>query len=203
MKGNRVVIASVVLLFAIAGGATLWLARRQDTRVAKVPPSPSTSITASILKTFRLDETDENRFSTRSLFSNESQALHLETVPDIDADSAETLIEDGIMGIQALYANALSAYPENLSRELDTPAQFRPEFVSRVINGVTYRYFLLYATDRFTYGAASKDTARLRSLVGWIYCEERSSLYKVRIFAPLDTPPGTLEDFFTKLPCGR
>ena len=127
--------------------------------------------------------------------------LQLEVITDLDPDSAETLIEDGIMGIHALYANALSVYPENLSKQVATPDRFRPQFFRKEVNSVPYRFFLLYATERLAYGAASEDTIKRRSLLGWIYCAGQRTLYKLRLFAPLETQPADLEKFFLALPC--
>ena len=161
----------------------------------------SKSLADEIGKTFQLQEEQSDRFSTRRTFTRGNEVLQLETIPEIDRESAGTLIDEGIMGIEALYANALSAYPENLSARLGTPARFRPELRRKEINGEVYRYFLLYATERLAYGASSEDMVKRRSLLGWIYCNEERALYKVKLFAPLNTGSDALETFFLALTC--
>ena len=175
--------------------------RDQGNEETRPAAERSRSLVGEIGKSFQLQEEQSDRFSTRRTFTRGNEVLQLETIAEIDRESAETLIEEGIMGIEALYANALSAYPENLSARLGTPARFRPELRRKEVNGQAYRYFLLYATERLGYGASNEEMAKRRSLLGWIYCNEERALYKVKLFAPLDAGTEALERFFLALAC--
>ncbi|MGI8605362.1 MAG: hypothetical protein ACR2OZ_20505 [Verrucomicrobiales bacterium] len=202
VKPVKSVCLALGITVVLAGGF-FWKQRRLSRNENKSAMSARVSVPEAILRSFQLVERTEDRFSIRSTFTNEEEVLELETVSEIDGDSARTLVEDGIMGIHALYAQALSAYPENLSKQVSVPARFRPEFFRKSVNGVLYNYFLLSATERFAYGATSEDVLTRRSLLGWIYCEQEQTLYKIRMFAPLATSSGKLEEFFLALSCQR
>jgi hypothetical protein len=196
----RSAVAALGLTVALAGGVYVHRHREKEGR-NQSPTSTRITLPEVIEQSFQLVERVEDRFSTRTTFRKGEQVLNLETIGDLDADSAQTLIEDGIMGVHALYAQALSAYPENLSKQVSAPEHFRPRFYRREHDGVRYNYFLLYANDRSAYGATDEDSVKQRSLLGWIYCEHRQTVYKIRMFAPLATPHATLEEFFLSLPC--
>ena len=111
------------------------------------------------------------------------------------------MLEDGIMGVQALYANALSPYPGDISKEVVSDGRFRPQLVRTNRNGQPRDYVLLFANDRLGYGATTADAARYRSLLGWFYCERTDVFYKVRCFIPLTERKEELETFFLSLSC--
>ena len=84
---------------------------------------------------------------------------------------------------------------------MSAPGRFRPEFFRKTIDSVSYHYFLLYANARLAYGAADEESINQRSLLGWIYCDAQRTVYKIRIFAPLDHSATSLESYFLLLPC--
>ena len=141
------------------------------------------------------------RFSSELTLTNLESVLKIEVIAGIDSASASTMIEDGMMGLQALYANALSPYPGDISREVVSDRRFRPQMVCTNVDGRSLNYALLSANERFGYGVASADAVRYRSLVGWIHCVDRSALYKVRYFAPLTEPDEDLVQFYRRLEC--
>lgn len=204
MRPGRFLLGVAVAL-ALATAAAILIHWRRP-RLSPAPEQTSVSVTQALpealLETFELKERREDRFSTRSSYfdSRRNWELELEVIPDLDAESAQTLIDEGIMGIIALYANALSAYPEKLSRKLDTPTRFQPELSRREIDGVTVHYFHLFATDRLTYGATHEDTAKRRSVLAWVYAPGHSRLYKVKVFAPLETSWESMDGFLFALP---
>lgn len=192
----------LAISFTVAGGAFYYVNRDQgSTSDVWRGPSPGAFIPAAIRRSFALVEERQDRFSKRETFIKDDRILRLETIADLDPDSAATLMREGALGIQALYANALSDYPDDLSQKVATPPRFRPVFVETVSGEVPRAYFLLYATDRLTVGAASDDTATKRALLGWVYCKDDQALYRIEVFAPRETEPKDLEDFFLTLSC--
>jgi hypothetical protein len=153
------------------------------------------------LGSLHLAETNHRRASDRFTLTNADTTVQFEVYPNLDRESAEILIKDNVMGIHALYADALSPYPGDISNRIVTGQRFKPEYREKTEGEHRYRYFLLYANDRFAYGATAKDSAHFRSLLGWIYCGRDSRLYKVRFFAPADTPGDRLERWFLRLTC--
>lgn len=192
----------LALVFA-AVVASAWLVKHQQSAAVRerLEPQQKTSIPDAIRRSFELVEQRQDRFSHRSTLTRKDQVLHLETIAELDAESAATVIHEGVIGIEALYANALSDYPGDLSQKVTTPPRFRPVLSRAPLGQVPRAYFLLYATERLTFGAVSEDTAKRRALLGWIYCESERALYRVELFTSLTTPPNALEDYFLALSC--
>jgi hypothetical protein len=180
-----------VLLLGI--GAWLWSTRRRQTE----PSAPS--LETAIARKLPLLNESTDRFSTRRSYRAGDEEIEIEIIKGLDADAAKLMIDDGVMGIHALYADALSAYPEALSRQVKTPERFQPVVTRKEVRGVPCTLLTLYATERRAYGALSDDTVKLRSLLGWIYQANEQTLYKIRIFAPLTTSPLRLEERFESL----
>lgn len=195
---------SILILGAMALAAAGCAARRADrvgppaTRVpevtARLPKSP-------LLDTFQIVDVQERRFSSEVTFTNGARVLKIEVVPHLGPEGAQILLEDGVMGVQALYANALSPYPGDISREVITDARYRPTLVRTNWNGRERTFVLVFANDRFGHGAMAADAVRYRALVGWFYCERAEVFYKVRCFLPLAARRDELESLFLSLGC--
>ncbi len=163
-------------------------------------PSPAAT-TDFRISHLRLATVQPKRFSSELTLTNLESVLKVEVIAGIDSASASTMIADGMMGLQALYANALSPYPGDISREVVSDRRFQPQIVSTNMDGCSLNYALIFANERFGYGVASADAVRYRSLVGWIHCANRSTLYKVRHFAPLTVRDEDLVQFYRRLKC--
>ena len=159
-------------------------------------------LSSSRLEGFGLSEHFERRGAEHWTLTNAGTVLKVEGHHDLDRDSAILLLEDGRMGIEALYANALSPYPGDISFKIETQKEFLPRSLESRSAGVHRSGFLLFANDRQGYGATTKQQTCYKSVVGWIHCEKTGSLYKVRWFVPQETPDQALRDFFNSLKCG-
>jgi hypothetical protein len=112
-------------------------------------------LTSPELAPFRLKEKKKGRFSTKFVFTADDRSLHLEVFERMEAETAHTLQEDGIMGVEALYADALSPYPGDITRKIVKDRRFKPRLVRK--DGLAY--YLLYANERFGYGASTGGDA--------------------------------------------
>lgn len=153
------------------------------------------------LRGFVLSATDTKRDSTVYTLTNNDSVMKIEVLEHIDARDAETLLQDGIMGIQALYANALSPYPGDISKQVTTDPAFQPRLFRTTNAPLTYTYFLLFANDRFGYGATTRDSIKFKSLAGWLYCRSRQEFFKVKLFVPPATSDRIMEAMFISLHC--
>jgi len=150
---------------------------------------------------FHTSEIQSRRFSTEMTFTNAERVVKIEIIPELDQEGAQTLLNDSIMGVQALYANALSPYPGDISRQVVSDRRFSPELVRTNWGSGARQYMLLFANDRLGYGAVTADVVKYRSLLGWTYCDRARIFYKVRYFAPLNARREELENFFRLLEC--
>jgi hypothetical protein len=192
-------ICIVSILAAAISGCTPLPQKAPASR--KLPVAGPVAAQSFRLAGFELSEVQSRRFSSEMTFTNAERLVRIEIVPELDSEGAQTLLNDSIMGVQALYANALSPYPGDISRQVVSDARFRPELVRTNWNSGARQYMLLFANDRFGYGAVTADVVKYRSLLGWIYCERARTFYKVRYFAPLQARREEFEEFFRSLEC--
>ena len=155
----------------------------------------------SALRGFALAETNSKRDSTVYTLTNRDSVIKIEVLDQIDAQDAQTLLQDGVMGIQALYANALSPYPGDISNKVGTDPAFQPRLFRATNSPVSFTYLVLYANDRFGYGATTKDSVKYKSLIGWFYCGARKEFFKVKLFAPPAASDREMEAILTSLRC--
>ena len=193
----------VVAAIGVAGvAAAIWFGKVRHAPSNPGPDGPLRKLFQSpVLPDFTFAGTDAKRDSTLHTFTNSGSVIRIEVFEHVDATDAETLLQDGVMGIQALYANALSAYPGDISNKLVTDPNFQPRLFHVTNSIARYTYLLLYANDRFGYGATTKDAVKYKSLIGWFYCEAQKQFFKVRLFSPPTTTDHTMETTFTSLRC--
>jgi hypothetical protein len=185
-------------VLAVAGCAPLG---QREPAARKLPAARPVEAQSCDLPGFHVSEIQSRRFSTELTFTNAERVVKIEIVPELDREGAQTLLNDSMMGVQALYANALSPYPGDISRQVVSDHRFRPELVQTNWGGGLRQYLLLFANDRLGYGAVTADVVHYRSLLGWVYCERAGTFYKVRYFAPLGTRREEFENFFRSLDC--
>ncbi len=150
---------------------------------------------------FSLAATDIKPDAKVYTFTNETSVSKIEVLEQIESSDATVLVQDSVMGIQALYANALSPYPGDISNKVTTDPAYGPRLRRATNAAIVSTYFLLYANDRFGYGAATKDSVKFKSLVGWFHCAAQKKFFKVKLFVPLTTSDRELETMFISLRC--
>lgn len=160
-------------------------------------------IYSDAFKDYALEQKFEQKDSQVYIFSGKNQRLHIEVIAGIDSSSADILTESELMGIKALYANALSAYPGEVSREIVCNDRFKPIFMDYTSGGQRYEYVLLHSTDRFGLGACTEDSVKYKHLIGWKFCPQSSTLFIIREFFPLDSAFDSLEEMFQSFFCTR
>jgi hypothetical protein len=191
---------AVLVIVALAGA--VWWGMRQRKRGHGSANNPlQRMFTGNPLPGFSLAGTDLKSGSTVYTFTNEASVSKIEVLEHIEPADASVLVQDGVMGIQALYANALSPYPGDISNKVATEPAYRPRLFQVTNAAIRSTYFLLYANDRLGYGGTTKDSVKFKSLVGWFHCAAGKEFFKVKMFAPLTTSDRDLEAMFFSLRC--
>lgn len=144
---------------------------------------------------------DETEQSTKLLYRRDDVVLKISSLDDIGKASADILLSDEIQTINALYANALSPYPGEISDEIMCPEKFKPEFHTRQTPWLNYSYFTLFATDRFTYGACTEDLVKYKSILAWTYCSKKNTFYRFEFFIPIEIFSKSHLDMITSFRC--
>lgn len=187
-------IAVAVIFFGANWGSVREPARPETNRI---PPL----LKSKCLRDFTLTAIEKGRSSTVHTFTTKDRLLKIEVIPEVEKETAGALLSDGIMGLEALYANALSPYPGDISNTVVGDARFRPKFFRKEVGQTTYSYYLLFANERMGYGASTADSVKFKSLLGWVYCETSKDFYKVKYFVPLETEAPSVEGIFLALTC--
>lgn len=194
--------ACVTVLAVFLFAAYFENSRRSSTPPAGVSKEPLPALLRSdALKGCVVTETEEKRSSVVYTLKCDTWTVIIERMPYLESEAASALIEEGMMNVEALYADALSPYPGDISRKVATDPRFRPQRFQREVAGVRYNYYLLFANERFGYGAMTDDAVKFRSLLGWFYCAPTREFFRVKYFAPLSTEARALENSFLALPC--
>jgi len=139
----------------------------------------------------------------KSIWTKPGYRLQVEKFVAMDPGSSQSLVRDELLGIKALYADALSAYPGQISNTIVCPEEYQPVFRRGRVPGRTQEYVLLYATERFGLGACTQDSVFYKHLRGWLYCPMRKELYIVRYFMPPDQDFMLAENIFFSLSCSQ
>jgi len=183
----------VALLQLLIGVATCT---RREPSVGAMPHFPSAT---KLVETTRV----ERRHSILVTLRDDSTGtiVKVEAFPGLEEESADALVEQGIIGFEALHAGALSPYPGDISRRIVADEKIRPRRVETAREGRSMTYYLVLANERFGYGLTTPEAAHYRSLLGWLHCADQDVLFKVRIYVPLATPPDELEALFLSSGC--
>lgn len=155
------------------------------------------------LEKFEIDEYffDEHEIATKVTLRDSKNIFKIEAITDIDIKSADILINDKILTIKALYGNALSPYPGEISNELICNEKFMPEFNTKKTDRLSYSYFILFANDRFTYGACSEDLIEYKSILAWTYCDEKNIFYQFELFSSIESFSESNLELITSFSC--
>ena len=192
----------LIATICVAVAAAVWIGKGRNKSAIDAQAPSTAPLGSPALPGFTFAGQDVTRDSTVYTLTNSSGSVaRIEVLEHIEAADAETLVQDGVMGMQALYANALSAYPGDISNKIATDPAFQPRLVHLTNSAVRYTYMLLYANDRFGYGATTRDSVKYKSLIGWFFCEDRKEFFKVKLFAAPSQPDNSLERTLTSLRC--
>ncbi|MBL9167278.1 MAG: hypothetical protein JNN07_06020 [Verrucomicrobiales bacterium] len=175
---------TVGVLMVFTQGCAYLKPRGADTSggsPAAASPAWLGSLRGSALDGFQLSEQLERRGTSLITATNlAGDILKLERIPGLDADSASRLIGDGVMSLEALYANALSPYPGDLSNRVITDDGFHP----RRAAGPREPWFVLFANDRFGFGVSTPEQVKYKALLGWVHSDSSEELFKIRLYVP-------------------
>lgn len=163
------------------------------------------NLNSELFANFKITETlSQDYATTYHLATNIDggrEFLSIEKIRGIKEASAKAIIQDSTFNIEAVYVNALSAYPGEVSNEIVCNEKFKPIYKEIVTPGSVHPYYLLYTTERFGLGACAEDTIAYKQLIGWIYCQKREELYTIKYAIPLNESFTKLEALFLSLKC--
>ena len=182
MKNTKII--AVVMILAIAGaGAILAHSTSQQSLTARLK---SWNLDSAGLEGFEIQKTvhltypGSDKIQITAVKGAEIvMAARLDAAPEI----AKTYTEEKQFGIESLYKSVLSTYPDVITKTIECPAEFMPKYHENITALQETRYYLLYASERLTYGVCSADLVRHRALFALVYCRQTQKLLSLEVFA--------------------
>lgn len=100
--------------------------------------------------------------------------------------------------INSTYEPIKSPYPGSITRERACPEELK---LIKVDDNFNSTYYLIYSTNRYSYGACSWDSVKYRVVLLFRYCEYKKELYQVEIFIPVDESNESYLEMAEKIKC--
>jgi hypothetical protein len=107
--------------------------------------------------------------------------LRVERVGGVSAAEAKTAVSDRVFKLRSIYDPHEDPYFAALTKKTVCPA----EFSLRLEEGPPV-VALFFSNERLTYGACTREAARYRTFVSFMYCQRTKSLFTVESFIPTE-----------------
>ena len=154
------------------------------------------------LKGFELKKSYTEQKSTHALMYSDGQNIvRLKIIPSENIGESEKLINTSTLTIQSLYDTTASSYPGMISNEIICDSRFIPE--QKLIEDKKRKltYFVLYLSDRLSYGACTDDLTSYKGIMAWTHCEEKRELRQFEFISPKTSFQEHYLDFVTENIC--
>ena len=157
------------------------------------------------LEGFKVVEKKENNILgisfIRMTATNGSLTLKTEYAKGINTVRARQYIAEKRFGIESLYISIPSPYPDVITRTIECPEKFKPVFDITNQDDQDSLYYILYATERFTYGVCSDDLVKYRAIFYLVHCKQKSELYQIESFIAPEEFADDLVDMLRSFKC--
>lgn len=150
----------------------------------------------------KADEVENGLPFERVVASNGNYSVWIEHFKDVDAIKSNQYISEKKSSIDSIYTVLPAAYPDVVTRSLECSDKFRPIFNSSDQGNQESFVYILYANNRFTYGACSDDTAKYREIFYIAYCKDTKELYQIEYFVPKEEFSQVFVDKISGFRCG-
>jgi hypothetical protein len=122
---------------------------------------------------------EHSRDTYKALYQNVAEGFVRIEKRKVGKDDQALLIDSAILKINALFENASSPYPGQISDEIECPEVFHPIETTIDKEEVVLKVVEVYLTDRLAIGACSDAQAKYKEIVTWMYCEDHDRLYQI------------------------
>lgn len=141
-----------------------------------------------IVNTYGFKLTDSHVSEDEKIYDIEARKNNIFTKIKIIKDIGEKA-SDGYQDYQLKMINSIfeplkTPYPSMVTNERICPEEFKPLKVNK--NNTNSTYYLMYSTNRYSYGACSWDSVKYRVILLFRYCENDKELYRIELFIPID-----------------
>jgi len=159
------------------------------------------------LNEFKVKEVyQDNNNIYRALLFKDDDLLRVDLHSSISEEEANSSIQAQITRMKALFENATSPYPGEISDEIECGEKYMPAFLEKEINGIQVSYFAGFLNKRLVFGACTDDQAAYQGILALFYCPNLSQLYQLEIIAPnekFSKSPEVYKQILESVSCGK
>jgi len=136
------------------------------------------------------------------LSTDNSKIIKIRRFSNIDNKTFISYVQDKFLQLNSLFVSTPSPYFGIITQKIECPDEFKPKINKTITsdqNEVTY--YILYTSERFTYGVCSKDLIKYKTLFTFVYCSDKKDLYQVEIFDPPNELDNNLIEIISSFKC--
>lgn len=188
MNTKNKIIAIILFVTAVAVGAYFFRANNNLSHQFK-----KNGIHLSEIEGFKLKELTENKiFAER-----DGEILKIEIIKNINESKAEEYVKNQTALLKGMFESQLPPYPEFLTKESGCAEKYKP----KEYQGKYGKYFILYAGNRLGYGVCVDDLIEYRASLGYFYCQDKDTLFKIEYFSDLNKDLNAIVNFNNSFVC--
>ncbi|MFH1403229.1 MAG: hypothetical protein ABIH11_03060 [Candidatus Altiarchaeota archaeon] len=125
--------------------------------------------------------------------------VDLKVIRGLSQENADRYVSDSLLMLESVFNERRSGYPGQLTRSIECPTKYKPEYREKEVDGGRLGYYIGYANQNYVAGACSEDLIAFRSMNGFAYCPGEKTLFEIDFFTPKDSQE--IEDFIKKIRC--
>lgn len=145
-------------------------------------------IHASGLEGFEIEQLNKvvkSNIETFDVLAKKSnQTIKISRIAGMSLVSARDYLNENQYNIESLFEAYPSPYPDAVTNTIECPKEFKPLKNESSTNYTDKVYYVMYASQRFTYGVCSKDLAVYKSIFALVFCKNKNTVYKIEYFIP-------------------
>ncbi len=131
---------------------------------------------------FLTEKYSENNLIDFFRYEKNQTIIKFRIIKNIEEKDANNLINSELISINTLYSNSISHYPDVVSNQRVCDESYIPIKQEIRYENIKIIYFILYLTERETYGACVEDILFYKGINAWAYCEEKKEYRQFEIF---------------------
>lgn len=129
---------------------------------------------------------------------NKEQTLFVKRITNMSEDSAQKYIKEQSIKLESIFDPARSPYFAILTKTIECPEKFLPAYKEL---SKDKSYYVLFANNRFSYGACTEDLIEYRAINGIVYCKNTGDLYHLEYFIPNNEYSEILTEVVSEFTC--
>ncbi len=200
IKLNKLTLLIISILIVI-GSVTYFVTNKYNCSNA------SCFTFVGIEKFKKVEEYQSTATTHSSLFARDNILLRVSTEFGVNKETADKLLKSKTTQVMAVYTDAVSPYPGELSDKISCDKQFEPQFSTIDSNGITISTFRGFYNDRLSFGVCNKNQISFQGNLSFFYCPKYEQFHTLEYALPFtETPNQNFEELKKVLKtvrCGR